>query len=248
VADYASLKARIHALQSDIRYDFVFGTSLSIRDEMTDILSRLFRIPVNGKPITILDISGVPSDVLNVAVSVLCRLTFDFAMWSEHPVPVTIVCEEAHRYAPRDKELGFEPAKRALSRIAKEGRKYGVSMCVVSQRPSDLAPGLLSECNTMFALRMTNNDDQSLVRSAIPEASHGLMSFIPALRNGEAIVVGEGVCMPMRICFAPLPIHRRPTSASASFSKAWAKDKDSDDRSKIERTVERWRRGVRYVA
>ena len=119
------------------------------------ILSQLFRIPVDGKPITILDLSGIPSEVLNVVVSVLCRLTFDFALWSETPVPITIVCEEAHRYAPRDKELGFEPAKRALSRIAKEGRKYGVSLCVVTQRPSDLAPGLLSECNTIFALRMT---------------------------------------------------------------------------------------------
>jgi DNA helicase HerA-like ATPase len=246
VADYQAVKARILALQSDIRYEFVFGSSLSMRDEMADILSEMFRIPVNGKPITILDISGIPSDVLNVVVSVLCRLTFDFSMWSENPVPVTIVCEEAHRYAPRDKELGFEPAKRALSRIAKEGRKYGVSMCVVSQRPSDLAPGLLSECNTMFALRMTNNDDQGIVRSAIPEASHGLMSFLPALRNGEAIAVGEGVSMPMRICFAPLPTEQRPTSASASFSRAWAKD--SEDRSQIDQTVERWRRGIRHAA
>jgi|HubBroStandDraft_6_1064221.scaffolds.fasta_scaffold122347_2 DNA helicase HerA-like ATPase len=248
VGDYLAVKSRILALQNDIRYEFVFGASLSMRDEMTDILSQMFRIPVEDKPITILDISGIPSDVLNVVVSVLCRLAFDFSMWSEDPVPVTIVCEEAHRYAPRDQELGFEPAKRALSRIAKEGRKYGVSMCVVSQRPSDLAPGLLSECNTMFALRMTNHDDQDIVRSAIPEASHGLMSFLPALRNGEAIAVGEGVSMPMRICFAPLPIERRPTSASASFSKAWAKGKDTGGRSKIEQTVERWRRGIRYAA
>ena len=102
-------------------------------------------------------------------------------------------------------ELGFEPAKRALSRIAKEGRKYGVSLCVVTQRPSDLAPGLLSECNTMFALRMTNHDDQDILRDALSEASHGLMNFLPALRNGEAIAVGEGVSMPMRICFSPLP-------------------------------------------
>jgi len=98
----------------------------------------------------------------------------------------------------------------------------------------------------MFALRMTNNDDQSIVRSAIPEASHGLMSFLPALRNGEAIAVGEGVSMPMRICFAPLSAEQRPTSASASFSQAWAKD--IEDRTQIDATVERWRRGVRHAA
>jgi len=245
VAAYQAVKGRILALQGDSRYGFVFGGRLTLRDELSDILAQLFRIPVNGKPVTILDLSGVPSEVLNVVVSVLCRLAFDFALWSETPIPITIICEEAHRYAPRDKELGFEAAKRALFRIAKEGRKYGVSLCVVSQRPSDLAPGLLSECNTMFAFRMTGHEDQDIVRSAVPEASHGLMSFLPALRNGEAIAVGEGVAMPMRICFTPLPEGRRPRSATASFTSAWSKDSDG---SQIEHTVERWRRGVRHAS
>jgi DNA helicase HerA-like ATPase len=245
VAAYQAVKGRIVALQNDPRYGFVFGNRLTLRDELSDILAQLFRIPVNGKPITIIDLSGIPSEVLNVVVSVLCRLAFDFALWSETPIPVTIICEEAHRYAPRDKELGFEAAKRALFRIAKEGRKYGVSLCVVSQRPSDLAPGLLSECNTMFAFRMTSHEDQDIMRSAVPEASHGLMNFLPALRNGEAIAVGEGVAMPMRICFSPLPEDRRPKSASTSFTMAWSKDSDG---SQIEETVERWRRGIRHVS
>src|SRR5205085_4794136 len=183
-------------------------------------------------------------EVVNVVVSVLCRLTFDFAVWNETPVPLTIVCEEAHRYASRDKQLGFEAAKRALFRIAKEGRKYGVSLCVVTQRPSDLAPGLLSECNTMFALRMTNHDDQDILRDALSEAWHGLMNFLPALRNGEAIAVGEGVSMPMRICFSPLAEEFRPKSASASFTSAWSHD--VDDRAAVLQTVERWRRGTRH--
>jgi hypothetical protein len=246
VAAYQLVKTRIMALQNDMRFGFMFGISLSLRDEMSDILSQLFRIPVNGKPITILDLSGVPSEVLNVVVSVLCRLTFDFSVWSETQMPITIVCEEAHRYAPRDKEAGFEPVKRALSRIAKEGRKYGVSLCVVSQRPSDLDPSLLSECNTLFALRMTNQEDQDIVRGALPEASHGLMKFLPALRNGEAIVVGEGVSMPMRICFTPLPDNCRPRSSTASFTNAWSRD--VDDRSEVEHTVDRWRRGIRHAA
>ena len=246
VAAYQLVKSRLAALQNDPRFSFMFGNSLTLRDEMSDILAQLFRIPVSGKPITILDLSGVPSEVLNVVVSVICRLTFDFSVWSEKQMPITIVCEEAHRYAPRDKDAGFEPVKRALSRIAKEGRKYGVSLCVVSQRPSDLAPSLLSECNTLFALRMTSQEDQDIVRGALPEASHGLMKFLPALRNGEAIVVGEGVSMPMRICFTPLPENSRPRSATASFSAAWSRD--VDDRSEVEQTVERWRRGVRHAA
>ena len=246
VAAYQLVKTRMLALQNDVRFGFMFSTSLTFRDEMSDILAQLFRIPVSGKPITILDLSGVPSEVLNVVVSVICRLTFDFSVWSEKQMPITIVCEEAHRYAPADKDAGFEPVKRALSRIAKEGRKYGVSLCVVSQRPSDLAPSLLSECNTLFALRMTSQEDQDIVRGALPEASHGLMKFLPALRNGEAIVVGEGVSMPMRICFAPLPDHHRPRSSTASFTTAWSRD--VDDRSEVEQTVERWRRGVRHAA
>ncbi len=246
VAAYQIVKSRILALQTDGRYAFVFGASLSLRDDMSDVLSQLFRIPVNGQPVTILDISGVPSEVLNVVISVICRLTFDFSLWSEAPIPITIVCEEAHRYAPRDRGLGFEPAKRALSRIAKEGRKYGVSLCVVSQRPTDLAPGLLSECNTLFALRMSNHEDQEIVRGALPEASHGLMNFLPALRNGEAIAVGEGVSMPMRICFTPLPENSRPRSSTASFAAAWAND--VEDSSAIAQTIDRWRRGVRDAA
>jgi len=246
VAAYQLVKTRMLALQNDIRFGFMFGNSLTLRDEMSDILAQLFRIPVSGKPITILDLQGVPSEVLNVVVSVICRLTFDFSVWSETQMPITIVCEEAHRYAPRDKEAGFEPVKRALSRIAKEGRKYGVSLCVVSQRPSDLAPSLLSECNTLFALRMTSQEDQQIVGGALPEASHGLMKFLPALRNGEAIVVGEGVSMPMRICFTPLPDHHRPRSSTASFTTAWSRD--VDDRSEVEQTIDRWRRGVRHAA
>jgi len=246
VANYQLVKTRMTALQNDVRFGFMFGNSLTLRDDMSEILSQLFRIPVSGKPITILDLSGVPSEVLNVVVSVICRLTFDFSIWSDTQMPITIVCEEAHRYAPRDKDAGFEPVKRALARIAKEGRKYGVSLCVVSQRPSDLDPSLLSECNTLFALRMTNQEDQDIVRGSLPEASHGLMKFLPALRNGEAIVVGEGVSMPMRICFAPLPDNYRPRSSTASFTAAWSHD--VDDRSGIEQTVERWRRGIRHAA
>ena len=245
VAAYQAVKNRILALQNDARYGFVFGSRLTLRDELADILAQLFRIPVNGKPITILDVSGVPSEILNVVVSVICRLAFDFALWSETPIPITIICEEAHRYAPRDTERGFEAAKQALFRIAKEGRKYGVSLCVVSQRPSDLAPGLLSQCNTMFAFRMTSHEDQDIVRSAVPEASHGLMNFLPALRNGEAIAVGEGVTMPMRICFTLLPAERRPKSATTSFTNAWSMGSDGIQ---VERTVERWRRGMRHVS
>ena len=167
-------------------------------------------------------------------------MTFDFALWSERAVPIMLVCEEAHRYAPQDSKLGFEPTKKALSRIAKEGRKYGVSLCVVSQRPSELATGILSQCNTIFALRMSNQKDQEFVRGALSESAMGLMEFLPSMRNAEAIAVGEGVPVPVRLCFNELPEERRPRSGTAQFSTAW--QSDDEDKSFIDTVVERWRR------
>jgi uncharacterized protein len=242
IASYRAVTARITALQNDARYGFVFNARMTLRDELSDILAQLFRIPVAGKPITILDLAGVPSEVVNVIVSVICRLAFDFALWSGNLVPITIVCEEAHRYAPRDRVSGFEGAKRALLRVAKEGRKYGLSLGVVSQRPSDLAPGLLAECHTMFAFRMTDQEDQAIVRNAAPESSYGLLNFLPALRTAETIAIGEGVVLPMRICLTPLPPERRPKSTAALFSEAWTRDIDGRQ---IEEAIARWRRGIR---
>jgi hypothetical protein len=135
----------------------MFGSGITVRDNMASILSRILRLPVDGKPVTILDLSAVPSEILNVTVSVLCRLLFDFAVWSDGAIPILLVCEEAHRYAPEDDKAGFGPAKRALSRIAKEGRKYGLSLCVATQRPAELAAGMLSQCNTIFTMRLSTS-------------------------------------------------------------------------------------------
>ena len=239
---YMRLKARLNALQQDSRFAFMFG-SVAVRDNMAEIISRIFRIPVAGRPITIMDLSGVPSEILNVVVSVLCRMTFDFALWSDRALPILLVCEEAHRYAPQDPKLGFEPTKRALSRIAKEGRKYGVSLCVISQRPSELAAGILSQCNTIFALRMANQKDQEFVRSTLSESALGLMDFLPLLRTAEAIAVGEGVPVPVRICFDSVEEAYRPLSGTAPFSSTWKVE--SGDTDFIDIVVDRWRRQQR---
>jgi DNA helicase HerA-like ATPase len=235
---YTRLIARLKTLSTDSRYSFMFSR-YGTDDRMASILSRLFRIPVDKKPITIADLSGVPSEILNVVVSVLCRVTLDFALWSQRSSPILVVCEEAHRYAPRATGLGFEPTKRALARIAKEGRKYGVSLCVVSQRPSDLATEMLSECNTMFALRMSNSADQELVQATMSEAGLGLLEFLPSLHTGEAIIIGEGVPVPQRVIFAPLAAHEMPRSKTFIFSEAWRQDGGTAE--PVASIVERWR-------
>lgn len=236
---YIHLKARLQALQADTRFSFMFP-GVTVRDNMAEILSTLFRIPVAGKPVTIIDLSSVPSEVLNVVVSVLCRMTFDFGLWSDQSAPILLVCEEAHRYCPLETKTAFEPAKRALSRIAKEGRKYGVSLCLVSQRPSELSSTILSQCNTIFALRMSHQSDQEYVRGALPEAAVALLDFLPALRNAEAIAIGEGVPVPVRLCFDELAEEFRPHSGTAPFARAWSSE--VKDNGFLKSVVERWRR------
>jgi DNA helicase HerA-like ATPase len=238
-APYLRLKERLSSLQSDKRFSFMFQ-GISVRDNMAAIISRIFRLPVAGKPVTILDLSGVPSEILNVVISLLCRLTFDFALWSDRALPVLLVCEEAHRYVTQDTTQGFEATKRVLGRIAKEGRKYGVSLCLVSQRPSDLAVGILSQCNTIFAMRMSNQKDQEFVSGTLSESAIGLLDSLPTLRTGEAIAVGEGVSVPVRLRFDLLPEDRMPLSGTASFSAAWEED-NKDDTFAV-KIIERWRR------
>lgn len=238
VAPYQRLKTKFKAMQADSRYAFMFG-GVGVRDNMDKILAHIFRIPVDGKPITIIDLSGVPSEIVNVVVSTLCRITFDFALWSNGEVPVLLVCEEAHRYASQSDAQGFEPTKRALSRIAKEGRKYGVSLCLISQRPSELATGILSQCNTIFAMRMTNQADQDILSATMSDSSLGLSEALPSLGNAEAVAVGEGVAVPVRLCFDELPEGRRPRSATADFHSAWQGNLASEDL--VKGIVERWR-------
>jgi uncharacterized protein len=242
IGPFRWLKARLEQLRTDSRYSFMFG-GITVRDNMADIVARLFRIPVNDKPITIMDLSGVPSEVLNVVVSVVARMTFDFALWSRSAEPVLLVCEEAHRYAPVDPGLGFEPTKEALARIAKEGRKYGVSLAIISQRPSEIAPTILSQCNTSIAFRMTSLRDQELVRGIMQESAFGLLDFLPSLGNGECIIAGEAVSVPQRVRFDLLPADRRPRSATAAFSKRWTEDKG--DPAFVADVIDRWRRQIR---
>jgi DNA helicase HerA-like ATPase len=238
---YLRLLTTIENLRRDRRYGFMFE-GFAVRDNLTDIISRILRIPVSGRPLTILDISSVPSEIVNVVMSVLCRLIFDFALQTDRDeaIPILLVCDEAHRYIPRDESSGFEPTRRSISRIAKEGRKYGVSLCLVTQRPSELSESILSQCSTVFALRMTNDKDQSYVRSMLPDSASGLLNTLPTLRQREAIITGEGVAHPMRIRFAELLPEHRPKGEATNFPKAW--QNDLKDKEFVSAIVERWRR------
>ena len=243
-AGYMRLKNKIEEIKADPRYQFMFNGML-VGDVMTEFIAKLFRMPSQGRPISIIDVSGVPSEITSTVVAVLSRLVFDFAVWArdERTQPVLLVCEEAHRYVPNEKNADGSSVGRILSRIAKEGRKYGVSLGLITQRPSDLAEGVLSQCGTIITMRLNNERDQAFVRAAMPEGSRGFLESIPALRNRECVICGEGVSIPIRVTFDDLEESRRPASADPSFSELWCKNGDEEDM--IRRTVQRWRAGGR---
>jgi DNA helicase HerA-like ATPase len=238
LAPYKRLKSRVETISRDPRYAFMFG-SLTVQDTMAQTLSRIFRIPVAGKPISILELGGLPSEIINVVVSVLARLAFDFGLWSGGQIPITFVCEEAHRYVPNDRTLGFEPTKRAISRIAKEGRKYGVSLCLVTQRPAELDPTILSQCSTIFSFRLSNERDQEILKAGISDAARSLLNFMPTMGAGDAITFGEGVTLPTRVKFDMLPSNAWPRSNTASFTEGWARE--STNENFLQDVVTRWR-------
>lgn len=195
-----SLKVRIQAAINDPRYEFMFSSN-TIQDTIAQTISHIFRIPGHGKPVTTFQLAGIPSEVVNSVASILCRMAFEIGLWSSGAVRILVVCEEAHRYVPADTSLGFFPTRQAISRIAKEGRKYGVSLGVITQRPGELDPTILSQCSTVFAMRLANDHDQEIIRSAIADSSASTISFLSSIGNGEAIAFGEAVAVPMRMLF-----------------------------------------------
>jgi hypothetical protein len=237
---FQRLKTKLDELRADPRYTFMFSGML-VSDSMPGLLAKLFRLPSQGRPISIVDVSGVPSEITSVVVSVLARMVFDYAIWSrtEAQRPLLLVCEEAHRYVPKDEHAEGQAVRKILERIAKEGRKYGVSLGLITQRPSDLAEGVLSQCGTIISMRLNNDRDQACVRAAMPEGARGFLDAIPALRNRECIVCGEGVAIPIRVRFDDLEPEKRPASSDPSFARLWRES--GDEAGIIQRTIKRWR-------
>jgi hypothetical protein len=168
---------------------------------MESIMSRIFRVPQEEKPICVLEMSGLPTEVVNSVVSVLSRMAFDIAANSDGAIQTLVVCEEAHRYIPADEKAGFWPTRQAIARIAKEGRKYGVYICVITQRPGELDPTILSQCNTIFAMRLGNELDQEIIRGAVTNGAKSTIGFLSSIANRECIAFGEAIQTPMRMTF-----------------------------------------------
>ncbi len=240
VRPFQRLIGRLDTLMGDPRFAFMFSGTL-MRISMVDVISTLLRMPTDGAPLTLVDLSGVPSEVVEVVVSLFCRMVFDFQLFAaqSRSVPVLLVCEEAHRYAPARAEQGFRATRRALGRIAKEGRKYGLGLGLISQRPSELDPEILSQCNTVLALRLSNEQDLAYVRGALPDDAGDMAGLLPALGTAEAITVGIGAPMPMRVNLDLLPMDKQPRKGAASFSESW--NSEIWDRAYVNDVIGRWR-------
>ncbi len=199
-SDLRALRYRLEGLNRDPRFRFMFGR-LVVEDDIAKVVSRLFRIPTRGLPITIVRLAGLPNEVINSVVSVLARLAFEIAFWCSGTYEINVLCEEAHRYIPADSRQTFGPARQAIGRIAKEGRKYGASLGVVSQRPSELDSTVLSQCSTLFAMRLANELDKGIIRAAAGASASSTIAFLSSIADREAIAFGEAIATPMRMKF-----------------------------------------------
>ena len=199
-------------------------------EDFNDILKQFLGY-LNKSNITIIDLSGIPFEVLSITVSLISRLVFDFAFhYSKfkqdngvnNDIPFMIVCEEAHNYIPKSGGSEYKASKKSIERIAKEGRKYGLSLMVVSQRPSEVSDTIFSQCNNFVALRLTNIVDQSYIKNLLPNNSNSITDVLPSLSAGECLIVGDSTPMPAIVKLEmPNPL---PKSESIRFHERWKED------------------------
>ena len=243
---FSRLLVRLNSRITDKRYGFIFQAHEKYHayEALHAIAQNLLGFEDKEKGIKVIDFSEVPSDILPVIVGLVARVIYETQFWmdAEKRHPIAFVCDEAHRYLPLDQNINpFE--RRALEnfiRIAKEGRKYGVALLIVSQRPSEVNPTILSQCNNFIALRLTNTSDQAVVKRLMPDSLGALMDILPMLDIGEAVVVGDAVLLPTRV-----KLHKptyKPTSATIEFWDEWNKE---DAQSEIVKAVENMRRQSR---
>jgi hypothetical protein len=235
----------------DKRYDFLFRPGNWLPDEKGDVINDLDVLLDSWleckRPVTILDLSGVPREILHTLIGALLRIIYDSLFWARsmseggRERPLLLVLEEAHAYLYKDSN---NSASRMVKKIVREGRKYGIGALIVSQRPSEIDSTILSQCGTLFALRLTNSQDRAHISSAAPDNLEGLFSLLPILRTGEAIIVGEAVHIPTRVIIEAPPEGRRPLSEDplvfeSKLPGGWNRPREPSNYSDV---VEVWRK------
>ena len=223
--DYNKVLRKLNSLLKDARLGFMMRPWDDTGDPFANVVAQFMG---DGDPIRIVDLSGVPNEVAGAASSLIARTLFSVKLWqsSEERIhsPVLLVCEEAHRYVPDRGEAQYEAAQEAIRRLAKEGRKYGIGLMLISQRPSEVEATVLSQCNSWLVLRITNDADRDHVRSILPDSLSGLTKVLSGLRRREAIFVGQAAMLPSRILIKCLDYDKLPRSHDIDFDKGWQCD------------------------
>jgi hypothetical protein len=220
--DYNKVLRKLDSLMKDERLAFMMKPWTGPGDPMTDVLEQFLGDAVS---VRIVDLSGVPNEVAGTASAAIARTLFSLKVWQtaeERAMsPVLLVCEEAHRYVPNSGEAQYGAAQGAIRRIAKEGRKYGIGLMLVSQRPSEVEATVLSQCNSWIVLRITNESDREHVKGILPDSMAGLTKMLSGLRRQEAIFVGQAAMLPSRIMIRDLKDEELPKSNDIDFDAGW---------------------------
>lgn len=217
---YTSIILKLESIRTDTRYLFLHK-DIAKETSISAYFEYILGIGYSEKYLNILDLSGLPAEVRAVCVGIISRLCFDFKFWDIDPedLPLNLILEEAHTYIPEDSDAKFNICKERVERIAKEGRKYGIGLTVVTQRPSNVSTTVLSQCGTYIALRLTNDIDQNKIKRLLPDTLAGQVDFLPSLRDGEAFVTGDSINLPRKVQFrVPRPM---PNSNDVKYHKSW---------------------------
>ena len=236
-----SILKKLKVLRSNPQLGFLLEEFSSSSPKLETILGQ-FVGENSDKNLRIIDISGLPNEVAGPLTALIARLLFQYKLWQTREErekdPLLFICEEAHRYVPNHGEAQYKEAQEAVRRIAKEGRKYGVGLMLVSQRPSDVEATVLSQCNSWIILRLTNSTDQEHVSKFLPDSLVGLTKMLPSLTRREAIFVGEAAALPSRIRINKLTIDQLPDSNDISFVKGWVNEPTKT--SELKNISDRW--------
>ncbi|HGY3714957.1 TPA: ATP-binding protein [Citrobacter gillenii] len=230
--EFSRLLVRMASRLQDRRYGFLFNSPEKYNQysSLSMIAEKLMGFGIQKKSIKVIDFSEVPADILPIIIGLVARIIYQVQFWTDPTDrrPIAFVCDEAHLYLPRKEGNPVERrAVEAFEKIAKEGRKYGVALMIVSQRPSDVSTTILSQCNNIISLRLTNADDQATVRKLLPESLESLLEALPIMDVGEAMVVGDSVLLPSRIKVDPPT--EKPLSATIDFWSRWQENVTNAD-------------------
>ncbi|GJQ59020.1 MAG: ATP-binding protein [Candidatus Scalindua sp. AMX11] len=232
------------------RLNFLFGDGSrdsSFEDTMKQFVGYKIDNSSSDQNITIIDLGGVPFEVLSITVSLITRILFEFGFYYKKyfdgkeiicETPLLLVYEEAHKYVPKSELAKFRASKNAIERVAKEGRKYGVTLGIISQRPSEISETIFSQCNTFLAMRLTNPDDQNYVRRLMPDSMGNMTDTLPALKTGEALLIGESIEIPCIVKIDECDEYK-PSSNDIKYIEIWQEQWKDVDFTKI---VEEWKK------